>query len=292
MPVAAIILIVFGILGFALYFREVGAVRPLARQDHWHANYEVFICGQKQPVVPEFEDPEGVHTHADGIVHIHPFIPAGEGAGARLARWFEYGGDALGTGGKLSDDTLHVPGDFDEYKNGDLCEGGELDGEPGIVQVFVNQEPKEGFDRYIPQDGDFIRIVFAPEGKLPPGTVITAAPTPIGEVDRTVAVEASDRGRPEVDSFFDPDSISINADERVRFDVTNTGSVSHNLRIAGLDQEYNTDDDSVSEPVIITPGETGTLVEEIEEAGTYAFRCDIHPQVQFGTLTVDESEGG
>ena len=65
--------------------RPATAVRgPFMNLDHWHATYAVFICGQRQPNFPTWES--GVHTHADGVIHIHPFVHSEEGAGARLVK--------------------------------------------------------------------------------------------------------------------------------------------------------------------------------------------------------------
>ena len=121
--------------------------RPRIGQDHWHATYEVFICGQRQPNFPTWE--AGVHTHADGVIHIHPFLPFEEGAGARLVRWFEYGG------GKLTQSEMRMPGDRTVYKNGDTCS----DGSEATLRVSVNDQELENWSRYIPQDGDQVRIV-------------------------------------------------------------------------------------------------------------------------------------
>jgi plastocyanin len=246
--------------------------------DNWHAGYEIYVCDTRQPPIPPWQG--GVRTDGDGVIHIHPDFVDEQGVGARLVRWFEYGGEGLGTGGQLSKDTLHIPGQDREYRNGDLCP----DGQPGVVQVFVNGERRESFDRYIPQDGDSVRILFGPEGELPPGVV--ASPTPEAGI-RTIRIEAGDQGQPELDSFFDPSILTIQAGEKVRVEVQNTGSISHNLRIAGIDGQYQTDDDFVSEPMIITPGEAGTLDVQIDTPGTYAIRCDSYPQVHFGSLTVE-----
>ncbi len=276
-PVAVVIAVVGAILLSVIVIRESGAVSPTTR-DHWHAAYEIYICGQRQPPVPFWQG--GVHTHGDGFIHIHPQLSFEEGTGARLVKWFEYGGQGLGTGGKLSKDTLQIPGQDQIYRNGDPCS----DGQPGVVQVYVNGQRMRDFDRYIPQDGDVVQILFGPEGELPPGVVFS--PTPVPGI-RTITIEAGDRGQPELDAFFDPSALALMAGERVRLEVKNTGSQSHNLRIAGVDGQYNTDDDFVSGPQIITPGQTGSLEVQIDEPGTYAFRCDIHPQVQVGTLTVE-----
>ena len=121
---------------------------PRLGQDHWHATYEVFVCGERRPNFPQWLG--GVHTHTDGIIHIHPLIPSEEGAGARLVKWFEYGG------GKLTQSEMRMPGSRETFSNGDSCP----DGSEGALQLSVNGERMEDWGEYIPQDGDRIRIVF------------------------------------------------------------------------------------------------------------------------------------
>ena len=126
---------------------------PFIGRDHWHAVYAVFICGQRQPNFPTWE--AGVHTHADGVIHIHPFLPSEEEEGARLSKWFEYGG------GLLTQSEMRMPGTPQNqvYRDGDECpDGGE-----GVLQVFVNGERLDDWGDYIPQDGDRVRIVFGPK---------------------------------------------------------------------------------------------------------------------------------
>jgi len=131
--------------------RPATAVRgPFMNRDHWHAAYAVFICGQRQPNFPTWE--AGVHTHADGIIHIHPFISSEEEEGARLTKWFEYGG------GLLTLSEMRMPGRDQVYRNGDRCP----DGSEGVLQVFVNGERLDDWSDYIPQDGDRILIEFGP----------------------------------------------------------------------------------------------------------------------------------
>ncbi len=120
--------------------------------DHWHALYAVFICGQRQPNFPTWE--AGVHTHADGVIHIHPFLRHEEGEGARLTKWFEYGG------GKLTQTEMQMPGTPKDrvYRSGDRCP----DGREGRLQLFVNGKRLDGWREYIPQDGERIIIEFGP----------------------------------------------------------------------------------------------------------------------------------
>jgi len=176
LPVAVIALGVLGIFLGLVLFREAGAVSPKLG-DHWHARYEIWVCGVKQPNIPTF--PGGVHTHGDGYIHIHPGNASEEGRGARLTKFFEYAGRALGTGGLLTGDSLQVPGDPRVYRNGDVCGEGPYQGQPGQVQVLVNGQRRDDFEDYIPHDGDTVVVVFGPAGVLPtpsPGPSPTRAP--------------------------------------------------------------------------------------------------------------------
>ena len=121
---------------------------PRIGVDHWHALYQVIVCGQVQPPFAFWEG--GVHTHDDNIIHIHPFLPSEEREGARLVKWFEYGG------GLLSQTEMRMPGDSHAYRNGDECP----DGSEGVLQVFVNGEEPDNWEGYIPQQGDTVIISF------------------------------------------------------------------------------------------------------------------------------------
>ncbi|HXG35942.1 MAG TPA: hypothetical protein VNL15_03130, partial [Dehalococcoidia bacterium] len=100
-PVAGVMGIV-GVIFLAVILVRQSSGDPKVG-DHWHARYTVTICGEQQPNIPTFEDPAGIHTHGDGLVHMHPFNTSGEGGGARLIRFFEY------AGGELSNDSLRMP---------------------------------------------------------------------------------------------------------------------------------------------------------------------------------------
>lgn len=90
------------------------------------------------------------------------------------------------------------------------------------------------------------------------------------------------------DNFFDPNDFAVAAGATVTFDITNDGAAIHNMRIAGPDGEYNTDDDAVSDPELFTGGDVGTLVWAVpESSGEIIFRCDFHPVEMVGTITVE-----
>ena len=93
------------------------------------------------------------------------------------------------------------------------------------------------------------------------------------------------------DNFFDLDgsinpTLEIAAGDTVSFTVPNVGQSIHNLRLAGPDGEYNTDDDFVSDPNGHAGGEQGTLEFSLGEAATFPYRCDFHPTEMVGEVTV------
>jgi len=89
------------------------------------------------------------------------------------------------------------------------------------------------------------------------------------------------------DNFFDPKEITVEAGASVAFDITNEGAAIHNLRIAGTDGAYDTDDDAVSDPDLLRGGDTAELAWTAPaEAGDVPFRCDFHPVEMTGTITV------
>src|SRR5260370_11018876 len=73
--------------------------------DHWHASLDVNSCGVWLPPAPQFEteagNPQirvGIHSHADGLIHIHPFNSSDSGSHATLRRFLTYGGWSASSG--------------------------------------------------------------------------------------------------------------------------------------------------------------------------------------------------
>lgn len=65
---------------------------PQQGVDHWHAVYGVYDCTQtgEQKYLPPFQstdDATGIHSHGDGIMHIHPFFELSSGENAQLRHW-------------------------------------------------------------------------------------------------------------------------------------------------------------------------------------------------------------
>ncbi|HZP25579.1 MAG TPA: cupredoxin domain-containing protein [Dehalococcoidia bacterium] len=276
-PVVGVMVIVFGILAGIFIFRQTTGDPKVGQ--HWHARYEVTICGTRQAPIPTFEDPEGVHTHGDGVIHIHPFNADGEGDGARLVKFFEY------AGGVLAKNELRMPGETKTYISGQPCAEGQ---DPAVVQVFLTRDLGEvkldNFTNFIPHDGDSVRIVYGPPEPARTGVGLVIPPI---QATRTVTIVAGDSGQQtESTGFFSPNAINVAAEEIVRINLQNNGAQTHNLRVAGGDGAYETADDFVTIPLLLTSGESGYTVVQFSTPGQYVFRCDIHPQVQTGIINV------
>lgn len=129
----------------------------------------------------------------------------------------------------------------------------------------------QGEEEEVPQEGEEVAATPTEVAETP-----TAAPSGL-----TIAVSMGD-------NFFDPDEITVPAGATVTFDLTNGGQAIHNMRIAGLDGEYDTEDDTVSDPDIVRPGETAVLTWTApSEPGEIIFRCDFHPIDMVGRIIVE-----
>lgn len=80
--------------------------------DHWHAAFAVSICGEELPPVADvIPDELGIHTHEDGLVHIHPFSVQAAGKRATMQRFFNQ------VGIKVSGDKVTLPFEFKGERN-------------------------------------------------------------------------------------------------------------------------------------------------------------------------------
>jgi hypothetical protein len=180
----AIILLILVAVGVLLLMRGGGggdAEASPAIGDHIHAAYGINVCGSYLPDPPEFvteagtdDDYAGLHTHADGLIHIEPTDPSDTGDNATFGRYFEYGG------GEVSEDSITM---FDGtvFNAGEACVPGEP---PTELRWSVNGEEQDGnpADHKI-EDDDKIVVALIPEGGdlaalgEPPSTPRLADPT-------------------------------------------------------------------------------------------------------------------
>jgi hypothetical protein len=170
-PLAVFVIIVLGtsLVIFARQSREPASAAPPSylNSDHWHAAYGIYVCDKFLPPLTDVgEDRDGIHTHGDGIIHIHPFAASSSGDRARLSVFGKQ------TGVTFTNDGFTMP-DGTEYKNGYDCNG-----QPAKVAVYkwYPDEPDRPGDVY---DSNFANINFdtdraaytiavLPEGQVPP----------------------------------------------------------------------------------------------------------------------------
>jgi hypothetical protein len=127
-PMAVGGIVVLGILIIVVArsgFSSVSAESPKPGE-HWHAAYGFYVCDSfLPPLVDVTADTSGLHTHGDGIAHIHPFSNAYAGKNATLGNWGPTVGVDFGSNSwELSDGTT--------YENGYDCGG-----QPATLSVYV-----------------------------------------------------------------------------------------------------------------------------------------------------------
>lgn len=88
--IAFICLLGIGVVFYAWTTRDALAT-PRQNLDHWHAVYGVYDCTQSGYVPPFLsnQDNTGIHSHGDGIIHIHPFFELSSGDNAQFRHWFD-----------------------------------------------------------------------------------------------------------------------------------------------------------------------------------------------------------
>jgi hypothetical protein len=165
----AAVVIVAGVVGIALSRTSNADTPPIVNKDHWHAAIGVNVCGQWLPNAPQFEDAEGIHTHGDGLIHIHPFLTRAAGKNATVGMYFKLGG-------WKANESSFTLWDGATHKTGDKC-----DGKDATVRWELNGKPQSGnISDYRMQDQDVIALALLPKGEkigTPPSSAELAAPS-------------------------------------------------------------------------------------------------------------------
>jgi len=132
LAVVAIVVLGLGMVAFARVSTEVAADSENSPKvgEHWHAAYGVWVCDRFVTDLGDATpDALGIHTHQEGLMHIHPFQAAGAGKQATLAKFFDQ------TGLKVSNSSIRLPKgktyDGRTYEEGKTTCGGK----PAQVRV-------------------------------------------------------------------------------------------------------------------------------------------------------------
>lgn len=132
---------------------------------HWHAAYVVRICDDVIAPFSDDNDPLGIHTHNDGLIHVHPFFSEAAFENATLGHF----ADAVGV--VIDDGVIEIPG-RGTWRDGDPCGGvpGRLTidrwAAPDSAQPYELITEDVRSTRFL-TDGELFTITFAPEGVIP-----------------------------------------------------------------------------------------------------------------------------
>ncbi len=127
-PLAVTLVVVLGVLlvGWARSNREATSAPRVG--DHWHSAYDIYVCtgadtGTWRSKIVNETDPNGIHTHGDGLIHIHPFNSLASGDDATMSQFFgSYGG--------------HIDDDSIQLDTGETIEEGfDCGGQPAVLKV-------------------------------------------------------------------------------------------------------------------------------------------------------------
>lgn len=102
-----------------------GSTPPLAPSvnragDNWLEAYGVYVCDKFLPNINSTNNPYGISTNNDGVIHISPFEKKYAGHNATVGRF----GKAVDL--EVTRTSVQMPGDPKTYKSGEKC--GDKDG--------------------------------------------------------------------------------------------------------------------------------------------------------------------
>ncbi len=91
MMMLGIIVLGTALVAFSWQARDVEALSP-SFNDHWHLPYGIYDCttdGFQPPLIDPQLANSGIHTHSDGVIHLHPFSSTATGNNATLSVFLE-----------------------------------------------------------------------------------------------------------------------------------------------------------------------------------------------------------
>ena len=169
-PAAVTIVVVLGVLlvGWARENREATSAPRVG--DHWHSIYDIYVCnapnaGTWRAKVLNENDPNGIHTHGDGLIHIHPFNSLASGDDATMGEFFS-------SFGAIDDTSITL--DTGET----ITEGFDCGGQPAVLKVARYDTQDRERDPEVFTEGladirfmknlEAFTIAFLPADEVPP----------------------------------------------------------------------------------------------------------------------------
>ena len=185
-PAVVVLIILIGIAVVAIARTQRDAESRPGLSDHWHSAYTVWDCtdsgGAHQPIFEGRQnsqgypyDPEGIHSHSDGLIHIHPFTANATGQHATMAKFFE--SMFVETGKVATGEDFISAREFGVISEVDAV----CDGQPAVLQIVrwsngltaVAEQPDERIyenfgDVRFKKDGEAFTIALAPRDAVVP----------------------------------------------------------------------------------------------------------------------------
>ena len=150
------VIIVLGIVlvAYSYSVRDVAA-RPRQNEDHWHSAYGVYDCASENFLAPfqSQNDPLGIHSHQDGVMHIHPWFDRSSGRNATLGHFL----DAMGA--SVTEEAITLPG------GRELAAGEECGGKPSKIMVLLWRDINNLGRQAVVHTKDFHDIRFTEDGQ-------------------------------------------------------------------------------------------------------------------------------
>jgi hypothetical protein len=122
-PMAVALVVVLGSLLVVWARTDREATSAPRVGDHWHSAYDIYVCDSYRSKIVLETDPNGIHSHGDGLLHIHPFNKLASGRDAVLGEFFS------AFGGRIDDASVVL--DTGE----ELLEGADCGGQPTVLKV-------------------------------------------------------------------------------------------------------------------------------------------------------------
>lgn len=183
----ALLLVAISLVGITLIFFARDSYRtaavaspqvnlPGSSGDHYHNALGIYLCDRfTEPLSDAGPDTSGIHSHDDGLIHIHPYLQSAAGNNAQMGKFFEMVGlEATG------DKVVLPPSSAEEEKTWEsgttTCKVDDKDVKGQWVlleypaQPGPDTEPEvhtDGFaDFPIRTDGQAWTLAFLPEGDI------------------------------------------------------------------------------------------------------------------------------
>ncbi|HYI61590.1 MAG TPA: hypothetical protein VEW93_07275 [Acidimicrobiales bacterium] len=215
-PVAVVALVLLGVSLVTFARSGSGGDESPKLGDHWHAAYGIYVCDRwVSNLSDRGADQLGIHTHDDGLMHIHPFLAGAAGRAATLGKFFDQ------TGMSVSGSSITLPegGQYEgrKYVNGETTCGGKKG--RVVLAYWENALKTEGkptetstsdiSGEHIDTNFGAYTIAFVPEGEdIPP-------PPSAADIEQNATVDGGEgqpiEGAPEGTDL--PDESTVPAGE-------------------------------------------------------------------------------